>query len=78
MKAKASRLWVRRRRIFDGTGGATTMRSVLCPTFGQATALSVCAECAQCESIDDRAVICHPEKRRPTMRWTPLLGRMLP
>jgi CBS domain-containing protein len=77
-KTKAWRLPVRRRRIFDGSGEVTTTRSVLCPVHGAAVALSICGECARCDSIDGSAVTCHPEKTRPAMRWQPLLRRMLP
>jgi CBS-domain-containing membrane protein len=75
---KATRLPVRKRRIMDGNGEATTTRSVLCPTHGQAVALTVCGECVRCESIDAAAVTCRPEVTRPAMRWAPLLRRMLP
>jgi CBS domain-containing protein len=77
-KRKAWRLPIRRRRIVDGSGEVTTTRSVLCPVRGAATGLSVCGECALCEALDGTVVTCHPEKTRPTMRWQPLLRRMLP
>jgi CBS domain-containing protein len=69
---------VRRQRILDGSGEVETTRSVLCPVHGAAIALSICGECAHCDTLDDTAVTCHPETTRPTMRWTPLLRHMLP
>ena len=77
-KVKTRTLPVRKRRIVSGDDSETTTRSVLCPMHGQSVALPVCAECVRCERIDESGVRCTPEMVQPTMRWSPLLRRMLP
>lgn len=77
-KRKIRTLPIRTRRILAGDGEQTLARTVLCPMHGSAVALPVCAECARCERIDNEGVRCTPEMVQPTMRWTPLLRRMLP
>ena len=77
-KVKTRTLPIRSRKTIAGDGSETVVRSVLCPMHGEAVALPVCAECARCERIDSDGVRCTPEMVQPTMRWTPLLRRMLP
>ena len=77
-KNREARLPVRKRHILAGDGESTTARTVLCPTYGEAVALSVCGECLRCERIDGDGVTCQPETTRPTMRWAPMLRRILP
>ncbi|HEX8953943.1 MAG TPA: CBS domain-containing protein, partial [Polyangia bacterium] len=77
-KRKVRTLPIRTRKIVSAEGEASLARSVLCPTHGEAVGLSVCAECVRCESIDEAGVRCVPELAQPTMRWSPLLRRMLP
>jgi CBS domain-containing protein len=80
---KLRKLPVRARHTLHGDGESTSVRTVLCPTHGHAIGLATCAECAQCERIDlderGRGVVeCRPEAPKPTMRWTPMVRRILP
>ncbi len=77
-KRKTRTLPIRTRKILAGNGEETIARSVLCPMHGEAVALPVCAECVRCDRIDAEGVHCAPEMAQPTMRWSPLLRRMLP
>ena len=77
-KVKNRRLPVRKRTILSGDGETSTARTVFCPKHGEAVALPVCGECAECNRIDLGTVECHPEMAQPTMRWSPMLRRMLP
>lgn len=76
--AKVRKLPIRKRRILKGDGDVTSERSVLCPQHGESVPVSVCGECVRCDSVTADAVTCRPEMAQPTMRWSPLLRRMLP
>jgi CBS domain-containing protein len=81
-EVKARELPVRVRRTLHGDGAATSACTVSCPTHGEAVALSVCADCAQCERIaidgSGGKIVCRPEVSKPAMRFEALVHRILP
>jgi CBS domain-containing protein len=82
-KHKVRELPVRVRQTVHGDGESSAARTVLCPRHGCAVAVAECGECEACKSIatgpnGDLVVTCEPEPVHPTMRWAPLLRRILP
>jgi len=76
---KLHHLPIHERRILDGTGDATSSRTVQCPTHGDAVPVSMCAECAQLVRIDALdGVVCAPKGPHRETAWSHLLHRILP